>query len=435
MTSLLFVILLATPSGVEPAPCEAGRAALAAGDLARAEAAAERCLALGSDDELARSLSLALGRADRHAAALAWADRVLADGRHDVELSLWRVRLLAWTHQRAAARARLDELGRVDPSLFATREHAMLDADLSFWAERWPDADRALTRYLALWPDDADALRKRGLARLGLGERDAARIDLGASCRLGGPGAASCRDLDGVARADATVEGGLEVTGATSPRADELRTTLSSMVRVADPVKLGLAAQSRLRSAGDALASDLLIYLLGAVRGDGWGLEAGAGFGVAAAFSPRLDVFVEPSARLAEGLAAALRVWRLSFADAGATVFAPGVTLELAEVRLDLRYYLAIEDAAGLEHAGLARVRLGGERLWGELGAGVGTARDYVDPSFAQGVDAGHWLALAALGWSPTWAHELRLGYGLRVELGPASSARHELTLAWRVRI
>jgi len=442
-----WLVALAVGAAPEPASvataapaegCPEARALRQQGALALAEAAAARCVAAHpADAQAVLELSRALGHLERFDAALAAIDKGLDLHPEDVDMALWRVRVLAWSGAVARAREAMTAVLDARPEVTADRETAMLVADLCYWSRDWQAAAEWLSRYLASYPEDADAYRKRGLARLASGETIAARVDLERGCRLAGAGAPSCADLSALEHRPSVVEITLEGTGGTSERGDELRTSLGVIVHPSARSSVGIASELRLidRAAGAGpLEHDVIVTASGGLRDTAWAIEGAVGAGVDATFSPRWSAWIEPAAALARTVWMKLKAWRVSYADAGATVLAPGLALGLGPVELDLRYHLALQDAGSPTHAGVALARWGGDDLWAQAGGGGGTGTDYLALSSSGGADHGHWLALAGLGWRPARGHELRLGYTLRTEWSAGASAvhRHELGLGWR---
>jgi len=140
------------------------------------------------------------------------------------------------------------------------------------------------------------------------------------------------------------------------------------------------------------------------------------------------------SVRLARALWTNFEYRRLSFAGAGANIVGTGFGVGIGEVELDLRYWLALDDARAATHAGLLRTRWTPSDAWMlELGVGGCNAAEY--SSLAQSAPAGHWLMLGGVQFAPSWRHRLRLDYSLRHEPDARSLARHELVLAWQISL
>lgn len=173
------------------ASCPDARDLRRAGEPVAAEAAARACMATDAQDVDAWiELSRAVGYQQRFDEALHWAERSLERYPADADVAAWRVRLLAWSGRLPAARAAYAELVARAPGVRDDPETAMLEVDLAFWGHDWRGATEGFTAYLARFPDDAEALRKRGLAWSERGEVDRAVADLERSCSLGGR--ASC---------------------------------------------------------------------------------------------------------------------------------------------------------------------------------------------------------------------------------------------------
>jgi hypothetical protein len=201
-----------------------------------------------------------------------------------------------------------------------------------------------------------------------------------------------------------------------------------------DELRLGAGAEVRLRDTGAELLEDTIVRGLVSYRGEGWAAEGGLDAGVAATFSADVSAWLEPAVQLAEPLWARVRAWRLSYADAGAWVVAPGLSLDVGAWGLDARYYLGLDDGGGATHAALARARWTRGELTLELGGGGGTGADYLEVSRAATTTEGHWLGLAGLACSPSWRHALRATYTLRHETAAVALVRHEASLAWSAR-
>lgn len=427
---------VALPGAAVAQACPEARELRLRGELGRAEAAARGCLEVDADDVGTWfELSRALGYLGRYAEALHWVERGLERFPDDSDLAVWRVRVLAWAGRLPEARGALEAVAARTPELLRDRETAMLAVDLRFWGREWGPAEEGYTRYLATYPDDAEALRKRGITFLERGDDARAVVDFEASCALGGGGQASCRYADELKRRRAPVSLLLEPSYATSPRADEVTTRLTGMVRVAEGLRVGVGAELRHREAGGEALTDVLVHGAADYRARGWSVEAGLGVGVAPSFAPALTAFVEPAVELTSALLVHLRYWRLSFEDGGAHILAPALELTVGPVSVEARYYLGLEDGGEVTHAGLLRGRWElTPEVTLELGGGAGTGTDYLT---ARDEPAdGHWLGLIGLRWAPSWRHRVMVGYVHREEkVGAETLARHELTLAWELRL
>jgi len=415
------------------ASCPAARALRVTGRAAAAEAAARACLADDAEDvETWVELSRAVGYQRRFDEALHWADRSLERYPGDADIAVWRVRLLAWSGRLPVAHAAFAALVARSPAALDDPETAMLQVDLDFWGRDWVAATDGFTAYLARFPDDAEALRKRGLAWRERGDGARAVADLERSCSLGDR--TSCLAADDVERRDARVSVRLEPGFVHEALADEVSTRLEALVRVAGELQLGLAGEVRLRGAGAGFAEDTLSTFLASWRTTGFALAGAVGIGPGAEFSPRLNTWIEPSLELlSDRLWAHLRLWRLSFADAGAYIVSPALDATFGPVNVELRYFLALEDGGDATHSVVARVRWAVARgLELELGGGGGDATDSLSQPTAG--PRGHGLVMAGVTWEPVWRHAVGLHYALRLERAGARAAdRHELALSYRV--
>ena len=460
--------VLVWSNGARAEGCPEARSERLASHFDLAVEAARRCLASEPDDVGTwLELSRALGYKQAFDEALHWVERGLERYPRDVDLGVWRVRVLAWAGRHEAARNEFASLVQREPGLLRDRETAMLEVDLAFWSNDWSATKAASTRYLAAWPSDPDALRKRGIALLEEGQTSAAARDFAAGCHLGQ--AASCTLGDAVAQRAAPVDTWLAPRFGMSERGDEVACELGARVRIADGLRVGGGVEWRARSSGsettasessvdsaaggrEAAINDLSALVSAVYEGRRWGVEAGLQLGFDPVIAPELVAFVEPGFRLADSVSASLRYTRMSFVDAGAHILSPGIGLGFGPAELDLHYYLGFTDAGGKRsspsagattHAGLVRARWHASEGWAfTLGGGAGTAADYLVLANSQ-VD-GHWLVLGGVTWTPTWHHRFDLGYAFRRESLVRESAltssaaeniglsRHEFTASWR---
>jgi len=368
-----------------------------------AEAAARKCLDAAPEDVgVWIELSRALGLQGRFAPAITWAEKGLDRYPEDVDIALWHVRLLAWSGRLDAARSGLDMVvGRV-PAVLQDRETAMLAADISYWSHDWDAAKDGFARYLESWPDDVDAKTKKAIV------------------------------LNEIERADALVDLAVEPTFATGGGPDELKLRVSALAHAWDDVGLGLAADLHSR---DAQGEAVSVFGLARWAGDGLALDASLGGRVGGAdYEATFNGYVEPTVRLAPFLWASLRYWRLGFVDGGAHVIDPAITVPLGDVELEARYWLGLEDAGRVTHAGLFRTRWSPSSAWTlELGGGAGSASDYLAPSHG---GQGHWVALGGVRWQPSWRHRLSANYVQRHEKENGTfDTRHEVTIAWAMTL
>ncbi|PKN55018.1 MAG: hypothetical protein CVU56_23520 [Deltaproteobacteria bacterium HGW-Deltaproteobacteria-14] len=378
-------------------------------------------------------LSRAVGYQQRFDEALHWAERSLERYPADADIAAWRVRLLAWSGRLPAARDAYAALVARTPTARDDPETAMLEVDLAFWGRDWRAATDGFTAYLSRFPDDAEALRKRGLAWSERGEVDRAVTDLERSCSLGGQ--ASCVVAEDVQRRGARFSVRLEPGFISEARADLVTTRLEAQVRVVGELRLGLAGELRLRRQGEELLQDSVSTFLASWRAAGFSIEGAVGFGPDADFSPRLSAWIEPSLEVVRDLVwARLRVWRLSFADAGAALLSPALGIELGPVHAEARYFLAFPDEGpSPTHSGV--LQLTWEAVAGLAFALGGGGGDAMDSLSAPTVDGGaHWLVLAGVTWEPAWRHEVGLRWVMRREVaGTRAADRHELAVSWRV--
>lgn len=383
--------------------CPEARTQRLAAHFPDAEAAARKCIDEAPEDVGAWiELSRALGLQGDFSAAIDWAERGLDRYPDDVDIALWHVRLLAWSGRLDAARSGLDMVVKRVPDVLQDRETAMLAADISYWSHDWSAAHDGFNRYLESWPDDVDAKTKKQIV-LNEMEREAARIDVS-----------------------------VEPTFATGGGPDELTLRVSALARTWDALGLGLAADFHTRDVqGDAVS----IFGLAHWGGDGVAVDASIGGRITGAdYEAEMNAFVEPTVRLASHLWASLRYWRLGFADGGAHIIDPAITVPIGDVELEARYWLGLEDAGRVTHAGLFRTRWSPSEAWTfELGGGAGTASDYLAP---RNGGEGHWVAVGGVRWQPSWRHRLSANYVQRHEKADgAYDTRHEVTIAWSMSL
>lgn len=428
----LATTLLALAPGARADGCPEARDARHGGRAAEAETLARACVMRNTEDVGAWfELSLAIGYQGRHDEALHWVVRGLERYPADTDLGVWRARLLAWSGRLVDAREALDDLLSGTPALLADPETAALDVDLELWSERWDRAIAGYTAFLARWPGDPEALRKRGLAHLRRGDRDLAAADLGESCSLGL--AASCAHATATPHEAASVAVRFEPSYVRSSVGDDVHTRLIGTAQVGRGFEVGLGGELRTRFGDGDPLSDTLALLEGGWRGDGLAASLGLGIGPGATFSPRLSAWFEPSVALTEALWARLRYWRVSFADAGAHVLAPSLDLYVGDFNVDLRYFLSLEDGASApKHAAIARLRWDVGRGFGlEVGGGGGNATDALDRPELGGR---HVVAIAGVSWAPSWQHRVGVTGVFRHEAQDDGywSVRYEALLSYR---
>ena len=207
-------------------------------------------------------------------------------------------------------------------------------------------------------------------------------------------------------------------------------------------VILGLAAlatfapprvEARRRAfAGGASEVDVLLTAqAGHPVGADSAVSSGVALGPGAAVAPRAQVWAEVWARLAPALEGTLRAWWLHFAATDVVMLVPGVQVTLSAWTLGLSDYLALHDDGSLTHSAVARAEYALGPVWsvGAMGA-FGTGADFVgspQPDVGQHWAVGGQLRAQLDDWTSA-----RLGYQRRAEqVGPASVARHELSLVW----
>ncbi len=442
---LLLSLLVAAPTLLSAAvealaargPCPQAATARQSGRFVAAEAAARACLERDPRDVgVWFELSRALGYQRQWEEALHWAESGLERYPKDMDLALWRVRLLAWSGELSRARDALAQVFALAPAARGDREAAMLEVDLVWWGRDWRAAAAGFTRYLERWPEDPEAYRKRGISWLESGREARALADFDRSCRLAGQAQPSCRYAEDLRRRSASVEVSLESRYAAAPAGqDEVITRLSAMARVWRALRVGVAGEVRLRDGGGGPAHDTLGYLLATWRSSRWSVEGGVGLGFEPRWSPELTAWLEPAVALWQPLWVHLRYWRLDFGDGGGHVVSPAVNLYAGAWNLEGRYYLGLEEDGATTHAALGRLRWSPSPAWAvEVGGGGGSAADYL---VVRDADVqGHQLALAGLRWSPSWRHRVELGYVFRHEgVDGEARTRHELRLGYRLTL
>ncbi|MFO0747571.1 MAG: hypothetical protein U1F43_18175 [Myxococcota bacterium] len=313
----------------------------------------------------------------------------------------------------------------------------MLGVDLRFWGHDWEGAAAGFSQYLSSWPDDADALRKRGVSNVERGLEREALSDFDAACRVAGPGAPVCAMRDELRRKDARVTLSLGPSYATDGRVDEVQTRVGLLARVWDELRLGVAGELRHRAATDAggeASDDTLAGFLAGYRGRHWSAEGGVDLGFAPTFAPELSAWIEPAVEIANPVWLHLRFWHIAFAESAANVISPSLDVYVGPVELDLRYWLGLGDGT-TSHTGLVRARWAlSPSFTAELGLGAGTAGDYL--TLSNTPSDGHEVGLVGVAWSPSWRHKLRAGYVLRRESsGGETLLRHEAQLGYELRL
>ena len=222
-------------------------------------------------------------------------------------------------------------------------------------------------------------------------------------------------------------------TLATSARSDDQTLVLGLDSLAPNRAFVGAGVEARRRAfAGGASEVDVLLTAqAGHPVGADSAVSSGVALGPGAAVAPRAQVWAEVWARLAPALEGTLRAWWLHFAATDVVVLVPGVQVTLSAWTLGLSDYLALHDDGSLTHSAVARAEYALGPMWsvGAMGA-FGTGADFVgspQPDVGQ-----HWAVGGQLrGQLDDWT-STRLGYQRRAEqVGPASVARHELSLVW----
>ncbi|MFT7578771.1 MAG: tetratricopeptide (TPR) repeat protein [Myxococcota bacterium] len=299
------------------AACTPATEARQDGRFEDAEDAARHCLE-DTPRDLATwfELSRAIGYQTRFSEALHWIEQALVKAPQDIDMRLWRVRVLGWMGRPDDAIDVLDAMVASRPSLLEDPETATLSSNLRLWSK-------------AQWT---------------------ARVEISPRVALSGGGVA------------------------------EWDTHLSAWFRASEALHLGVRGEIHERRGEETPVRDVIGYVSAAWHGHGWGIGAEAGLGVNAVAVPTTSVWVEPEIRIVGGLSTSLRYWRVDYKETGAHVVTPGLRAELGDWSLDLRYYLGFPDADDTTHSGLARLGWAWSEAWRvEIGAAAGGGSDYLE--------------------------------------------------------
>jgi YaiO family outer membrane protein len=364
--------------------------------LDEAERVARTCLEQDPDDVATWILmARVLGAVGRYSEAAAFLDRARARRVGDPSLEVFRARLLFWQGEVGWARSVLRDL---PPEAPMDADTLRLAADLAFIEKDHAEAVRLYDLYLASPSLDLTALDNRGLAHAALGNRERALQDFQLACALGGEGSAGCEILEEQARKALRYRLFLQPGwAAIADRPDGQNLLGLFEARLTSPLLLGVKADARRRDFGAGPLTDTTLGAYGAWRkGSGFLLDAEMDVTPSASFSPTWAVWVEPGWALPGNTAVQLRLWRMNFTEGGVTLLCPALTAYRGPWILHGRYYLALDDALGPSHAGVARVSYHvSDPFLLHVGAGAGTRSDYLD--LRRATSDGFVMALAGL--------------------------------------
>ncbi len=404
---LVVVVLICCFSAVAQAEsagevCDEVRQLRLDAEYERAVESARQCLEERPEDvEVRLELARALSVQERAGEALEWSLEAVEMAPEHVDARMLTARLRARQGDFATA---IDELEQLDEDARQASEVRRLRADLALWSG---DDAGAIERYRELLEDDdssGDIWTNMGHAQRRQNNSDDARSSYQRGCEQGVERA--CTALDDMRTADALryfarIEPGYSLV---NDRPDGQHLRLVAGVRPTSSTRLEAGYHVVRRGFVDgSVGQDMGVTLDGgwAAEGGGPRLSAGGGWTFAPDFSPQWNAYVEGGWTTDIGIDAGLRLWRLQFPNAGATVVNPSLTYYTGPWMFDGRYYLAIDDEFSVDHSALGRIGyFFGDRTSVYAGAGIGNRPDYLTVSpLTVTPRIGHYSALAGGAW------------------------------------
>ncbi len=431
------VLSLLVPRLAVAEDCAASRELRWAGDAAAAEPVARACLERApGDPDAALELAAVLAALERYPEGLEVVESVLAAHPEHTLAAVLKARLLAWSGDPDAADAILAGL---PPAAFEDPETARFRADVALWREDWAAAAEAYARLLPSTLADPVVARNRAIARWRAGDPTGGRAELVRLCTEGGDRLA-CGALHEHTRAawrlEATVDLAYEAVHETK---DGLRLGAAFSGRPLPRLTLGTSIAAISRGFGDATTGTRWTDVrwaafLGMSLAPGFVLEAEAGLNPTATFSPRWTVAVEPGWEFPFGLQIRVRLRRLTFVDAVATVVSPDVRVYVGPLFLDLRYSLSLDAERGPGHGFVGRASFTLPRgLTANVVGGGGDRADSLDSRLPEADAFG--LVGGGVGWDVPAGPRIAVEYVFRLESDEVVSRRsHRIGLSCRVR-
>ena len=402
-------LALLIPAGVARADCPAADTAWRLGRRAATAHQARRCLTDSPDDPGALfALSRAQSARGAYTRSLRTLERALERYPEDVDLRLWKARVLYWSGLYEEAWKVVHTLPYSTP---AEEETARLRAAVAFARGDWERAQYGFTLVEGTGNAEPVIRRNRGLSSLEMGEDDQALEDFHALASTGdADGLALARSLarwrielqPGWAASD-DGEGGWQARGGAAHRID------------GQDLWLGVSAERRVRSFDGVPASDTWLQTHGSWQREGGLLLDGAiGATPRPDFTPTAAAWLEPGWSFGRmGLELRVRAWQMWFSDSTASVISPAAVLYLGPVDLYARSYHSWDGDEQPGLSGLLRVGLApAPRLHISVLGGLGNRADYLTP--LAGSLEQSWVA----------------GGGVRLDL----NVRHSVRLDGRVR-
>lgn len=424
------LLLGAAGVGRAAAACPEAQRHQDAGDHPRAEEAARACLAHAPDDaETTLLLARVLAWQRRYGEAQAITDRMLLKHPTDGDWLAFGARLAFWRGDLEGAWAAARTL---PAATLADPETARFLADLAWFREDWPEAERRYTALMAGAPADADLLRRRGRAREAQGRLAGAEEDYSALCEA--PGGA-CLPLHELKRRTSRLTLSLQTGYAAVQGArDSWNLFALADVKAAEFLQLGLSVDSRWRDTDRELLHDAYIEGAAHLHFRRWAVRGAVGFTPRPDFSPAWAARVEPSLAFDFGLQLALSYAWLGYEEAPAHVLSPAVAFESGRAEFTLRYYLSVDDAARVGHAVMGKVGYSfNDLVRAHAGAAWGDRTDYL--SLTDRRDAAVVTAFAGTWLDLDWQHRITADYIYRFETAAGRRYhQHDVLLGYRVR-
>lgn len=404
------------------------------GELDRASEQLTQCI-----DRDGATLRLGMERArllalrGHHRKALSRTRALLEDHPEHAGLRLLEIQLLKQSGRTDAALKRLDQFPE---GLEKPPPLHKLAGTLHVWREDYAAALEALDTYLERTDGDGRAFYYRGIAHQKTGDTAAAEADYERSCEMAPEKTKACAALHELRRGSGT-----DLYGAVQPGYSLVADGLDGW---SVDGHLGLdwgrstlqaGAEWRVRGFGGRRLRDVMVTAQGSTRvGESLHLRSGGAIGIEPEFIPIWNAFGEIGYLFDGGLMPALRLWRIQFANSGASVIVPRATVYTDRFRLQGDIFVTIPDADRVSVSGLARVSYFYDYPSAlSLGLGSGNRSDFIE--LRRSETESHLVALAGISWG--FSDRSLIGLDVihrREESGPSRYVQTQFLLRYEYR-